>query len=472
LLPRFKVGDVIGGQYKILKILGGEGESGRGVVYVVDEEHNVLALKTLQDKFLDSESMVHAFKREALAWVHLERHPYIVRAQYVINIDEIPYIALDYIAPDMDGKNTLTQYMKEPISLKRVLKWSIQCCYALEYGESKGIAPHRDIKPDNIMITVERNVKITDYGLAMFLGEETAVGYWKEKAEKGKLGLSFLRVSKGETVGGTVPWMASEQFEGSADIRSDIYSFGIVMYQMVNQGYLPFYHTSVDKYYIAHKSESVPPLNSQLFPIIKQCLEKKPENRYQDFRALRTDLEILYKSISGKMPPRPPAEKEFEAWEHNNKGVSFAALNFIEDAINEFKKSLQLSPGYGNAHNNLGYIYMKQGYIKEAIEHFKEAIIAKPHSIESRNNLATTLEKIGEFKEASEIYREIVRFNPNLIIAHYKLARSLEKIGEYKDALAYYQNFTLFVSKKHGHYGKKIKLAKKQIKELKKKIKN
>lgn len=472
-MGQFKIGDVIGGQYEVLKILGGEGESGRGVVYIVNEDHNIIALKTLQDKFLSSEAMVHAFKREALAWVHLERHPFVVRAQYVINIDDIPYIALDYIAPDLDGKNTLTHYMEHPISLKRAMKWSIQFCYGMEYGESKGIAPHRDVKPDNIMITVERHVKITDYGLAMFLGEEeSTVGDWKEKAEKGKMGLSFLRVSKGEVVGGTVPWMPSEQFEGKADIRSDIYSFGIVMYQMVNEGHLPFYYGSIDDYYVAHCSEPVPPLNSKLFPIIRKCLEKRPDNRYQSFQELRGDLELLYKAEIGKSPPTPPKEKEFEAWEHNNKGVSFAALDFIDDAVVEFKKSLELSPGYGNAHNNLGYILRKQGYIEEAIEQYKEALLSRPRSVEIRNNLARSLEEIGKHKEACEIYRENVRFNPNLIIAHYNLARSLENIGELKDALSYYNNFILFVSKKHGHHGNKIKIAKKRIKELKRKIKD
>jgi len=469
---QYKINDIIGGQYKVLKIYGGEGESGRGVVYVVDEDHNIIALKSLQEKFLSSEAMVHAFKREALAWVHLERHPYIVRAQYVININEQPFIAMDYIAPDLEGKNTLTHYMEHPITLKRAMKWSIQFCYGMEYAESKGIAPHRDVKPDNIMISVESIVKICDYGLAMFLGEESTVGDWKEEAEKGKLGHSFLRVSKGETVGGTVPWMPGEQFEGRADIRSDIYSYGIVMYQMVNEGNLPFYYGTIDDYYVAHCSEPVPPLNSKLFPIIRKCMEKQPSNRYQTFREMRADLEKLYQAEFGKAPPTPPKEKEFEAWEHNNKGVSFAALDFIEDAISEFKKSLELSPGYGDAHNNLGYILNKQGHIEEAIEHYKQALVSKPQSVEFRNNLAKSLAEIGKHKDASEIYREIVRFNPNMILGHYNLARSLENIGELEDALSYYNNFVLFASKKHSKHGNKIKIAKKRIKELKKKVKN
>jgi serine/threonine protein kinase len=418
---------------------------------------------------MSNDAMVHAFKREALAWVHLERHPYIVRAQYVINIDERPYIALDYIAPDKDGNNTLTHFMKTPLTMKRILKWCIQICYAMEYGFSKGITPHRDIKPDNIMIDQQKNVKMTDYGLAMFIGQEQKVGDWRKLAETGEMGLTFFRISKEEEVGGTVPWMASEQFEGNADVRSDVYSTGIVMYQMVNKGKLPFIYGTIDDYYMAHKKLPLPILDNKLFPIIKKCCEKDPDERYQNFKDLRLDLENLYRNRTGKDPKKPPEEKKFAAWEHNNKGVSYVELGFLDEAIKEFEETLKLDTFSANAHNNLGFIYRKKGLHEEAIKEFKEALKIKPTSVVALENLIETLEEKENFEEAAVVCRALVRLKPNYIIGHYNLGRCLDATEEFEDALYYYKNFLTYASK--ADFKAKIKHAKKQIKLIKKKMK-
>ncbi len=470
-MTEFKVGDEIGNQYKVLKILGGEGKSGRGVVFICSEENNILALKSIQLTYMSNEAMVHAFKREALAWVHLERHPYIVRAQYVINIDERPYIALDYIAPDKEGKNILTQFMTTPITMKRILKWCLQICHAMEYAQSKGITPHRDIKPDNIMIDRQKNVELTDFGLAMFVGQERKVGDWRKLAEKGEVGLTFLRISKEEEVGGTVPWMSAEQFEGNADVRSDIYSTGICMYQMINNGKLPFIYGTIDDYYMAHKKLPLPVLDNHLFPIIEKCCEKNPEDRYQNFKELRLDLEKLYRNRTGKDPRKPPEEKERKAWEHNNKGVSYVELGFLDEAIKEFKNTLKLNPYSADAHNNLGFIFKQKGMIEEAIKEFKEALKIRPHSLESLSNLIEAFEFKEDYHEAAEVCRSLVRVRPNYIMGHYNLGKCLEATEEYEDALYYYKNFLSYAPKDAAQFKEKIKLAKKQMKVLKKKMK-
>jgi len=468
---KYKVGDEIGGTYKVLRILGGEGESGRGVVYVVNDGNNIIALKTIQDQYLSDETMIHAFKREALAWVHLDRHPYIVKALYVININEQPFIALDFIAPDEDDRNTLTHFMESPISLRQTLIWGIQFCHGMEYSESRGISPHRDIKPDNIMISTEGNIKITDYGLAMFLGQEQTVTDWRDLAEQGQLGLSFLRVSKGEEIGGTVPWMPAEQFEGQTDVRSDIYSFGIVLYQMVNNGRLPFEYGTIEDYYIAHKTEIINKFKSALFPVIDRCLKKEQDDRYQTFLEVRKDLEKLYKKITKKTPPTPPKEKDLKASEHNNKGVSFSNLGFPDEAIEAFKEALRVSPGYANAHNNLGLIYKKRGQLDEAIDQFRAALRTKGNSFTIINNLAKSLEAKGLYEEAALEFRTVVRSAPYFMEGHYNLARAYDKLGNYEDAIDLYKNFIEFTSSKHARHSKRAKDAKIRIKELKKLIK-
>ncbi len=466
----YKVGDKIDNKYEVLKVLGGPGKSGQGIVYVCKDEDKIIALKTLQDGFLKSEKMVNSFKREALAWVQLENHPFIVRAYFIKNIDNHPFIAIDYIGPDKKERNTLKQHMKSgPISLRKMLKWSIQFCYAMEYAKSKGISPHRDIKPDNIMISASGRVKLTDFGLVKFLDEKDRIKDWKKMAEAGEQSVSFLRVSQDLGPSGTVPWMSPEQFEGNTDERSDIYSFGIVLYQMINEGKLPFRLNTIEAYYNAHCDDIPKEIDSPLFPIVKKCLEKDPKERYQGFGELRVDFENLHeseigKTIPGKRLPRLPKEKRMRAEDHNNKGVSFATLGFIDDAIEEFRRALELKPGFTNARINLGMTLNKIEEYEEAIQNLKEALQKKPNSLQIQRQLGKVFEANGQIKEAIERYVYIVRVAPYYIAAHYHLARLNTIVGNIDDAIMYFENYLNFTPSNDS----KVKDAKKQLKKLKK----
>ena len=408
------VGDRIGGRFEVYQIHGGEGKSGMGVVYVCfdHESNSVYALKTFQNKYLTSEGMKNSFKREALAWTHLERHPYIVRAIAVQELDHRLYILLEYIAPDEAGRNTLTQYLQSPTSLKQALTWSIQFCYGMKHAEDKGITPHRDIKPDNIMITSDGTVKITDFGLARMWDEVETIADWEEMADDASPGLSFLQRSDGKAVAGTPPWMAPEQFEGNADIRSDIYAFGIILYQMVNRGRLPFSARGVEGYKKAHKSATVPQLDTELSPVIKRCLEKKPDDRYQDFEDLRRDIEKLYREETGEAPPTPPEKIELEAWERCNKGASFHSLGLFDDAIREFGEALRIKPDDADAHNNLGVALKDKGLLDSAIRAYREALRINPDFAEAHNNLGAVFCDKGLFDDAIEVFENFIKYAP------------------------------------------------------------
>ncbi|GAG33758.1 unnamed protein product, partial [marine sediment metagenome] len=155
ILKQYKVGEIIGEKYKINRILGGAGKSGMGTVYICKELNtkSFVALKTLQTLFLFSKRGVNSFKREAYIWMQLEAHPYIVKALAFETIDMLPYIILEYIAPDKNGKNTLAHYLKSPIPLKQAMLWGMQFCDGMHYALSHDVTPHRDVKPENIMIT-------------------------------------------------------------------------------------------------------------------------------------------------------------------------------------------------------------------------------------------------------------------------------------------------------------------------------
>ena len=111
----------------------------------------------------------------------------------------------------------------------------------MEYACSRGVTPHRDIKPDNLMMTKDGTLKITDFGLAGLWEGAEAGELLPDGIDENRKGFTFIRRAGDKVVAGTPAWMAPEQFEGEADVRSDIYSFGIVMYQMINRGRTPFH---------------------------------------------------------------------------------------------------------------------------------------------------------------------------------------------------------------------------------------
>ena len=190
------------------------------------------ALKTLRDEYLKDSETRELFRREARVWVGLDRHPNIVRAEFITELSGRLYIGMEYVEPGDQGRNSLAGYLAtQPPDMAQALRWSIQFCHGMEYARSRGIRCHRDVKPENIMITRDRTVKITDFGFAGVI-------------EHVRAGSSFpqRRRSVQRSGFGTPAYMPPEQFRNASrcDERSDIYSFGIVMFQMASRGRFPF----------------------------------------------------------------------------------------------------------------------------------------------------------------------------------------------------------------------------------------
>lgn len=262
--------------YEILEKLG---QGGMGVVYKAQDTKldRLVALKFLPHHLTPSEAEQARFLQEAKAAAALN-HPNVCS---VIDIQESngqQFIVMEYV----DG---VTLRKKAPVAkLDEAIGYAVQIGEALQAAHAKGIV-HRDVKSENVMVTTDGRVKVMDFGLAKLRG-------------------SLLLTKTSSTVG-TIAYMAPEMIQGGeADARSDIFSFGIVLYEML-AGRLPFRgeHEAAVMYSIVNEDpqplESTgPSASSQLFDVIKKALEKDPARRYQAMGEVLTDLRNVKESTS------------------------------------------------------------------------------------------------------------------------------------------------------------------------------
>ncbi len=442
----YKRGNVIGGKYEVHDVLG---KGGFGVVYKVFDRRDtsIFALKTFRDEYLRDEQTRKRFRKEASLWMDLERHPYLVHAQFVEEIEGRLYIGMEYVAPGEQGLNSLDGYLgQRPPDLAQSLRWGIQFCHGMEYACSRGIRCHRDIKPANIMISHDKTVKIVDFGLAGVLGTSGAGPGIRLNIQGGTVGLSGQTMEG--TGFGTPTHMPPEQFTdaSSCDERSDIYSFGVVLYQMASGGRIPFLapkpidDSEAEKarfwreMHRLHSQAQVPRLDSPLFPTIQRCMEKNPAERFQSFCELRGRLESLLKVWCGEVTA-PPVLKALDAQEWNSKGVSFANLGSPDEALLCYDKAIELDPRLALAWNNKGVTLRALDRHEEAMRCYDKALDADPALAVAWRNKGAGLENQGLHEEAIRCYDEALGLDPLVTTAWNGKRRSLLSLGRYDEAI-------------------------------------
>jgi serine/threonine protein kinase len=407
---KIKKGDKINNRFEIIDIKKG----GMSLVLISKDLKNneLVALKTIKRKDLKSRLIIDAFKKEALAWTYIGCHPYIVDAKYATFIGERPFIALEYIEYDDKGRNTLKDYIKDNPPLYLVLKWGIQLTYALEHLQNKGIYPFRDIKSENIMITKEKNIKLTDFGTAILWQNSDYIPEWDDFKINENKEIDFIENSSKLTnkVMGTAEYMAPELFDNKKAIQSDIYSVGVLLYQLVNFGFFPITAMRLDEYQYAHKNAPVKKLDHILFPIIDKCLKKRPEDRYKSYQNLRFDLESLYQSKIGDCPNLHPKnydlDDKFECQNRFEKIYSLLELGFHHHAGNELESHVNSCPDYQDSeiwHEYMGDIEHKKGNVEKAVKEYEISIELNPNYYDVYLKLVECLEKIGNFEKAEQV---------------------------------------------------------------------
>jgi serine/threonine protein kinase/Tfp pilus assembly protein PilF len=276
-------------QYKILEKLGA---GGQGTVYKAQDTKldRTVVIKVLPPELTSKTANFRRFEREAQLCSQLD-HINICTIYDFNEANGVFYIAMQYV----EGKNVRQLVHGRPLELKSALSIAIQVCDALAYSHDRNII-HRDIKAGNIMVTSTGLVKILDFGLAKLI-EDEQVAHKGDKTEITELGIPY----------GTATYAAPEQARGErADNRSDIFSTGVLLYEMLTGIWAFQGKTVIDVRHQVLYGTPKPladmrpePLPPQLQEILDKALAKEPRHRYQKIALMRDDLRNVLQELSG-----------------------------------------------------------------------------------------------------------------------------------------------------------------------------
>ena len=279
---------------------------GMGEVYLAKDTKldRTVALKILPPEFAENPERLERFVREAKAASAIQ-HANVAHIYEIGEADGVHFIAMEHVK----GETLAARLSGNPLPTKDILDIGVQVADALDEAHGKRIT-HRDIKPGNLMLTDRGQIKMLDFGLAKM----AASGHDSDTPTEAKTAAGMMM--------GTVLYMSPEQALGhEVDGRSDIFSLGVVLYELTT-GRVPFSGESATETieHIRHaQPEAIPRLNyeapAELERIIRKCLEKNPEDRYQSGKELLIDLRNLKRdSESGAVVAAVPTARRRNHW--------------------------------------------------------------------------------------------------------------------------------------------------------------
>jgi serine/threonine protein kinase/Tol biopolymer transport system component len=322
--PAFASGHLIGkkvSHYRVFEVLGA---GGMGMLYKAEDLKlgRQVALKFLPEELAADTVALQRFEREARTASSLD-HPNICTIYEVEEHEEQPFIVMQLLQGETlrDRLATLAAQQKK-LPLGELLDIAVQICSGLQAAHTKGIV-HRDIKPANIFLTSTGQVKILDFGLAKLVsathedesdGSQLELGGTAAAPQRAKLVAPDSTLTRLGVAMGTAGYMSPEQVRGEKlDVRTDIFSFGLVLYEMAT-GQRAFAGETAALVHSAIVNDAPAPVRqvnrevpSEVEAIINKTLEKNREQRYQTAEELRTELERLQNTanpVLAGMPPR------------------------------------------------------------------------------------------------------------------------------------------------------------------------
>lgn len=401
MAAEYQTGQVINQRFWVYQVRHG----GVGIVYLCVDFANgqLLALKTLQEKYLQDSSYLNVFRQEPLIWIRLGKHPNIVRFVDWAIIDNQPYIALECIVGDTKTTNLFSANKQDPVinlsewlangalTLRQSLDFAVDICRGMAHANSIGSAGivHRDLKPENILIGAGEIAKITDFGLA------------REVSDQANSQLNLK--SNMESGRGTPYYMAPEQWEDSKlDARCDIYATGCIIYEMLT-GHKYIMGNSLSEVRERHSTAPYNPIGNipdSLNDIIKRCLAKSPSDRYKSFEELLEVLTDVYQSCFESPPRQLTLDNHDTAEDFIARAGAYYRLGKFSSAIEDLTHGLDFYP---NNHQMLAFRALFRSDIAQhqaAFQDMEQALALNPASAEYYYMQALILLQAARYDDA------------------------------------------------------------------------
>lgn len=434
------------------EIQGTIGEGGMGIVYrALDTTlDRILAVKVIRRESLGAEAK-ERFLREARACSRIN-HPNIVTVYAAGEEDGCPYLAMEFL----EGK-TLHEIIDEgPVPWKQAVPWIADILDALERLHGEGIV-HRDLKPENIIVTTDGVVKLMDFGIARLTSSET--------------------ITREDTTIGTVFYMSPEQVTGQkADPRSDIFSIGVMLYQMLT-GVLPFAgeHPMAVLYSITNESptsiaELAPDVPEELITAINRAIEKDPVDRFPDAGSMRdalTELVTPAELAAARVVPAARGQTRLTkvirlvalagiitviivafikqrdsdgnralATEFEQKAREFERANKIAEARVEYQKAIGADTTWVKPWNSLALIEINEGNMDVADSLLQKALSIQPDYAPALFNLGSVHWIRKDIERAEECYNASIAADSMYIFSYNNLGSLLLSAGRIDEAIA------------------------------------
>jgi len=434
--------------YQVVSLLGA---GGMGEVYLARDPRleRTVAIKVLPGDLAGDPERMQRFEREARAASALN-HPNVATIYDVGESDGVHFIVMELV----EGETVAARVAGRPLVPAAVVDIAVQAADALDVAHAKGIT-HRDIKPANLMVTSRGHLKVLDFGVAKMKlrDESTRSGEWILEP-----GTAIGRVV------GSGPYMSPEQIMGGdVDPRSDVFSLGVVIYQMAT-GHLPFSGSTREELMEAILREApgsmaglgtdVP---SELERITFKCLEKSAEDRYQSARELLSDLWPLKRQldatramvdspwfeflkrpfeIAGESPGSEASELVARGWAHLRSGSFFE----LSDAVSAFVAATEVAPAYAAAHAGLALTKVAQA-VAHDVPHLEALAEAKTNALralaldDKSADAQVALGQVLLFSEwdwaaAERSFQRALAINPNHADAYLHYGGLMEALGQ------------------------------------------
>lgn len=398
----WQIDDLVLDTYEVKQVFT---SGGMGLVYrVYHKSWNIdLVMKSPRPEVIEKYGE-EDFVREANTWVELGLHPHIVSCYYVRKIDDLPCVFAEYVEggslKDWIEDKRLYEGGKEQ-ALERIVDIAIQFAWGLQYAHEQGLV-HQDVKPGNVLMTLDGLVKVSDFGLA------------KARAAAGAVfveGQQDLMVS---AAGGTPAFRSPEQARGERlSLNTDIWSWAVSILQMfAGELFWRFGEAAAEvlEDFLREGAQNhfVPAMPERLTELLRRCFQPNPDDRPANMQEIAEELKNIYRAEIGQVYKREaPKPTELRASSLNNKALSMLDLGKSAEAEALFKQALEADPLHPEATYHTALLAWRRGEIEdlEVVTRLERLLTALPDRWPTVYLLALVHFERGDYSQAANLFQ-------------------------------------------------------------------